>query len=165
MPYGYRQGEEMAIQCLTAKGFDVIDRRDSPEYWKKDIDITAKKGILQQDIEVKWDSKIYNSNAFFFELIADIEQDQQGWAAYTQSDYIFYGDSKSKVFYVFRTKDMQEFIEQHSAEYETRKATDYNKDGTIRKQSLGAIVPIGLFRKAVKVQEIDIEQRLQSSGF
>jgi len=92
-----------------------------------------------------------NTCSFFFELMTDVRLNKVGWATYTQSDYIFYGDSQSKRFYVFKTSEMREYLQAHDAEYETRIATDYNRDGTIRKQSLGAIVPIELFCKSVSV--------------
>lgn len=161
----YKNGEALAIQCLEAKGFQIVDRRDDPEYWKKDIDLTAIRGADVFNIEVKWDGRIWNSNAFFFELMTDIERKKLGWANYTQADYIFYGDSKGRKFYVFKAEDMREYLSQHKGYYEERTASDYRKDGTIKKQSKGAVVPIGLFRKYVSVQEIDIDQRLQDSGF
>lgn len=161
----YKTGEALAIKCLEAKGYQVDDQRNKPEYWEKDIDITAHKDGNSFDIEIKWDGHINYSNAFFFELLTDIEQNKLGWANYTQADYIFYGDSKRKVFYVFSVQDMREYLEKHKGEYDERPAKDYRRDGTIRKQSLGAIVPIGLYRKHYQVQEIDIEQRLQQNGF
>lgn len=161
----YREGEELAIKCLKAKGYTVIDQTQKQEYWKKDVDLTAVKDGESFDIEVKWDGRISNSNAFFFELMTDIEKNKLGWASYTEADYIFYGDSKRKKFYVFKVKDMRDYLEKHRGEYEERKAKDYRQDGTIKKQSLGAVVPIGLFRKGYMIQEIDINQRLQDSIF
>ena len=60
------------MKCLTANGFEIIDRRDDPEYWKKDIDFTTIKDGIEKQIEVKWDSKINRSGALFFELLTDI---------------------------------------------------------------------------------------------
>lgn len=161
----YRFGEELAIKCLCARGFQVIDQRDNPTYWKKDIDITAMKDGVKSNIEIKWDSRIGMSNAYFFELYTDIDQNKLGWANYTQADYIFYGDSRNKCFYVFKSADMRNYLETHRSEYETRMASDYRRDGTVRKRSLGAIVPVGKFNQSVSVQEIDIEQRLNKAGF
>lgn len=159
----FQIGEEYAIQCLEKNGYKVTDRRNDSEYWAMDIDLTATKNEQTSEIEVKWDGRIQQTNTFFFELITDIAQNKQGWAAYTQSDFIFYGDSKRKVFYVFRTADMRQYLKQHTGEYETRIASDYRRDGTVRKQSLGAIIPIRLFCQRVNVQEIDIAQRLGGS--
>ena len=161
----YKSGEELAIKCLLARGFQITDQRNNPEYWIRDIDITATKDGVSSNIEIKWDSRIGISNAYFFELYTDIDKNKLGWANYTQADYIFYGDSRSKCFYVFKSADMRRYLEEHKGEYETRMASDYRRDGTVRKRALGAIVPIGKFEQSVSVQKIDIEQRLNNAGF
>lgn len=157
----YEKGEALAMQCLTANGFQIIDRRDSPDYWKKDIDFTAVKDGEKQEIEVKWDGRMSRSGALFFELLTDIQANKPGWTHYTEADYIFYGDAGKMVFYVFPVSAMRDYLREHRGEYETRIATDYDKrTGRVRKQSLGAIVPLANFRQCVGVQEIDIKQRL-----
>ena len=157
----YEKGEALAMQCLTANGFQIIDRRDSPDYWKKDIDFTAVKDGTSHEIEVKWDSRIGRSGALFFELLTDIQANRPGWANYTEADYIFYGDAGKMVFYVFPVSAMRDYLREHRGEYETRIATDYDRrTGRVRKQSLGAVVPLALFRQRVVVQEIDINKRL-----
>ena len=157
----YEKGEALAMQCLIANGFQIIDRRDSPDYWKKDIDFTAVKDGRRQEIEVKWDSRINRSGALFFELLTDIQANKSGWANYTNADYIFYGDAGRMVFYVFPVASMRDYLREHRGEYETRIATDYDRrTGRVRKQSLGAIVPLTIFRQCVDVQEIDIKKRL-----
>ena len=103
----YQYGEELARKCLEANGFYVIDRRNQPIYWRKDIDLTAIKGNYSADIEVKWDQKISTSGAMFFELLTNIQENQLGWANYTQCDYVFYGDAQKLVFYIFRAEDMR----------------------------------------------------------
>lgn len=132
---------------MKANNFTVIDRRNNKEYWGKDIDITAEKQGFSANIEIKWDTKINKSGAMFLELLTNIQENKLGWANFTEADYIFYGDAQRKVFYIFRVEDMREYLREYKSEYETRVANDYNyHNGLIRKQSLGAIVPIGLFR-------------------
>ena len=98
------------------------------------------------EIEVKWDKCIADTGNMFFELLTNIDTGEKGWAAYTQSDYIWYGDAVNKVFYIFSADDMRDYLLRHKKDYETRKAFDYNyKDGSIYKQSLGAIVPLSSF--------------------
>jgi len=47
---------------------------------------------------------------------------------------------------------MRAYLQTHKAEYETREAKDYNRQtGEVKKISIGAIVPIGLFKRAVRV--------------
>lgn len=157
----FQRGEALAMKCLTANGFEIIDRRNDPEYWKRDIDFTTIKDGIEKQIEVKWDSKINRSGALFFELLTDIQWNRPGWAAYTEADYIFYGDAVQQLFYVFSVGDMRNYLKQHPGEYETRIANDYDRrSGEVRKQSLGAIVPLGRFKQAVPVQVIDIRQRV-----
>lgn len=97
----------------------MIDRRESPEYWKKDIDFSVSKDGKSFDIEVKWDNKINDSGAMFLELITNIQEGRIGWANYTEADFIFYGDAMRQVFYVFRVEDMREYIKTHIGEYRT----------------------------------------------
>ena len=159
----FQRGEDLARKCLEANGFDVIDRTHSPAYWEKDIDFTAIKDGRQFNIEVKWDSKIHNSGAMFLELITDTQNNQRGWANYTEADYIFYGDAKRQIFYIFAAADMRAYLQTHKAEYETREAKDYNRHtGEVKKISMGAIVPIGLFKRAVRVQELSVAERLKN---
>lgn len=162
----YQKGEDFARKCLEVNGFSVIDRRQSPAYWKKDIDLTAIKDGRKEDIEVKWDSRISKSGAMFFELLTNIQANEPGWATYTEADYIFYGDAVKRLFYVFPVPAMREYLKNNLGEYETRIATDFNRrTGEIRKQSLGAIVPLVKFQQAVLVDVIDIEQRLKARTF
>ena len=118
----------------------------NPEYWKKDIDLTAMIDNKIYEVEIKWDKKINKSGAMFLELLTDIEQNKQGWANYTQADFIFYGDAINRLFYVFSVSDMREYLKTHIGEYRTLTAKDINQyTGQVTKLSLGAIVPIESF--------------------
>ena len=124
----------MAKLCLEANNFIVIDRREQPQYWVKDIDFTVSKNGFTADIEIKWDAKINDSGAMFFELLTNIQENQLGWANYTQADYIWYGYAKSQIFYIFKVDDMRQFLKEFKGEYETKVANDYNsRDGSIKK--------------------------------
>ena len=162
----YKLGEKYAYRCLEANGYTVLDRSDQPQYWKKDIDLTAIKGSYAADIEVKWDQCIANTGNMFFELLTNLDTQQNGWANYTQCDFIFYGDAQQLIFYVFSADDMRQFLRTHQEDYETRIANDYNyRDGTIYKQSVGAIVPLSNFMLYYPVQIIDIKDRLKLNQF
>ena len=88
----------------------------------------------------------------FFELLTDIQGNRPGWANYTEADFIFYGDAENLLFYIFPVPAMRNYLREHKGEYETRIATDYDRiTGAIRKQSLGAIVPLVPFCQAVEV--------------
>lgn len=153
----YQRGEEYALKWLEQRGYTVIDRRQEPQYWKKDIDLTAIKDGIKQEIEVKWDSRINKSGALFLELLTDVQRNKQGWASYTQADFIFYGDAINKVFYIFPVDGMRDYLKNHLGEYETRTASDYDyRTGQVRKQSRGAVVPLAKFKQAVQVQEVKL---------
>ena len=95
---------------------------------------------------MKWDSRISTSGAMFLELITNIQENKQGWANYTEADYIFYGDARNKIFYIFSVADMRQYLKTHTGEYRTLVANDYYQNTSIiRKQSLGAIVPLVSF--------------------
>ena len=75
----YQKGEDFARKCLEVNGLSVIDRRQSPAYWKKDIDLTAIKDGRKEEIEVKYtdgttgteeidDSKMFMKLSSFFSL-------------------------------------------------------------------------------------------------
>ena len=132
MIMNYKTGERLAQRCLEANGYYVIDRSNDPKYWVKDIDLTAIKGSYQADIEVKWDQCIAQTGNLFFELLTNTDTKQRGWADYTESNFIFYGDAQRLIFYVFSAEDMRHFLKYHKADYETRVANDYNyRDKTI----------------------------------
>lgn len=98
----------------------------------------------------------------FLELLTDIRQNKQGWANFTQADFIFYGDAVNRVFYIFPVAAMREYLQTHIGEYRTQTASDINQyTGQTTKQSLGAIVPIDDFMAAVKTQVLDINARLK----
>ena len=157
----YKDGEKYCQMCLETRGFTVIDRTQDPEFWIKDIDFTASKDGRSFNIEAKWDYKLPYYGTMFLELMTNVEQNKLGWARYTAADYIWYGDAKNLIFYIFRTEDMRKYLEDHKTEYYLRTAKDFDYYGNIRKTSLGAIVPIGSFKKAVRVQEMDIRSILQ----
>ena len=163
MSQDYKTGEELARKCLEANGYLVIDRRESPEYWRKDIDYTVSRDGISFDIEVKWDYQTHDRGTMFFELLTDIQEMRIGWANYTEADFIFYGDAQGQRFYIFSVEDMRAYIKTHKGEYSIVTADDKNKrTNQIIKQSLGAIVPIEGFRQFYKVQEIDITDRLKN---
>ena len=159
----YKTGEYYAKQCLAYNDFQVIDRTEDNNYWIRDIDFTAIKDNRTFEIEVKYDTRISKSNNLYLELIPDIQKNKLGWAQYTEADIIFYGDANNLIFYVFAVDDMRRFLNEHKEKYETRIATDYNyHDGSIYKQSVGAVVPLPIFKQYVNVQIIDIRERLNS---
>lgn len=46
---------------------------------------------------------------------------------------------------------MREYLELYKNEYEERSAKDYKWNGEVKKISLGAVVPIGLYKKHYEI--------------
>lgn len=154
MPNDGREGEMLAMRCLRANCFSIEDVSNNPDYWKQDIDLLATdQNGKTYKIEVKWDSNIFYSNNFYFEIYANTKTKEQGWACYTQADVIFYGDVIRKLFYVFSVRDMK-----HQMQIEYPKIIKEAQD--IYKVSAGLVIDKDEFLEKYPHQIIDIEERL-----
>lgn len=149
-------GELRAYNYLKSQGYIVEDTTDNSNYWDKDIDFVIYDNKNTYTVEVKWDNVIYKSGNMFIETITDIDQAKEGWFEFCKADYIYYGDSANKLFYIFKTEDLRSFIK--SNYLEERKAPDYNYKGIIKKVSLGILVPIKLFSQQYDVQVVMLDK-------
>lgn len=95
----------------------------------------------------------------FIETITDLDKSKIGWFGFCQAEYIFYGDSKNELFYVFKTSDLRDFVSKNLMQ--ERKAADYSHTGRVKKVSQGMIVPIELFRQNYYVQTIKLGETSQ----
>lgn len=155
MKTNYRLGEFYASQYLKSQGYEVEDTTLNPDFWRKDIDFIARKGNEEITVEVKWDNRISSSGNMFVETITDIDKSKQGWFEFCQADYIFYGDSKNNLFYVFKTNDLRQFMRYN--ETQSRKAPDYNYRKKVNKVSQGELVSIKEFSQQYKVQVVMLD--------
>ena len=94
----YREGEYLASRYLQAQGYAVEDVSLTPKYWKKDVDLIARKDNHELKIEVKWDSRIHHTGNMFIETETDVDLNKAGWFKFCEADYIFYGDEKRSLF-------------------------------------------------------------------
>ena len=143
-------GEENAYKYLVQQGYEVEDVSKNPEYWDQDIDLIATKDDEQMCVEVKWDSRIHQTGNMFIEISSNLEEGKDGWFLFCRADYLFYGDSINRIFYIIKMDDLREYLQQNQTEQ--RNAPDYRYNGTIRKRSRGEIVPIDDFTQKYKVQ-------------
>ena len=129
-------GEYELKLYLRALGIFVEDVSNNKDYWKKDIDL-----LIHNDdesvvsIEVKWDSRIADTGNLFIETITNEDTWQEGWFAYCKADFLFYGDSENKVFYVISLDDLRAVV--NAKNYKTGRAKDWNG-----KPSIGLLVPL-----------------------
>ena len=65
-----KQGESLFKEIMIARGYDVKDVSNNPEYWYKDIDfiITSPTTGETKSFEVKWDSRINQTGNLYLEL-------------------------------------------------------------------------------------------------
>lgn len=151
-PNNGKTGEKLAMQYLQGQGWDVLDVSGNSDFWGKDIDLVCHKDNKTMTVEVKWDGRIADTGNLFIETVTDLDNQKQGWFQFCQADYIYYGDKWNRLFYAFRTEDLQNFIADNTLEQ--RKAADYSYNGNVRKVSQGYIVPIRKFSQSYQVQII-----------
>ncbi len=132
-------GENELKEYLRARNYKVIDVSDNPHYWKKDIDLFAmdQEGQITS-IEVKWDSVISKTGNLFIETMTNSQKQIKGWFTFCEAEYLYYGDSKNKLFYVIEMAQLREYIEANKANLEVRRANENNG----MKTSEGYIIPI-----------------------
>jgi hypothetical protein len=131
-------GEHELKTYLRQHGRKVEDVSDNPDYWKKDIDLIVDD---MHTVEVKWDSKLYDTGNLFIETLSDTNTKAKGWYKFCEADTLAYGDAQNKYFYLFDFAALKEHIEAHKDDYKTVVAADYGKDG-IKKYSEGYLVPL-----------------------
>lgn len=123
----------------------IFDKSDDEQARLLDYDFFYRtySNILEGvRAEVKYDGRIASTNNIFAEYSSKMKKDstlKDGWLKYTKSNYIYYYDALNKVFFVFKTIDLLEYIDKNKKRLKTGIAYDENK---IMK---GYLVPINKF--------------------
>ncbi len=143
-------GEKEAEQLLERLGYTNINSvSNNSDYFFKDIDIKAKDGMRRTlNFEVKWDSKINSTNNLFIETISNKNTKRKGWFYYCEADYLLYGDSVNRAFYLIDFRKLKALVEEKKDKFKVREAYDYFKDGI--KVSEGYLVPLELVTHITK---------------
>lgn len=107
-----KQGERLFQQIMENRKYKVVDVSQNPEYWDKDIDfiLTSSTSGDTKTFEVKWDSKIHNTNNLFLELTNTHSKGGLGWFAFCQADFLAYGDAVNHKFYIIPLLELKEKI-------------------------------------------------------
>ena len=65
-----KQGEQLFQQIMERKGYTVKDVSTNSQYWDKDIDfiVISSTSGLERTFEIKWDSRINNTNNLYLEM-------------------------------------------------------------------------------------------------
>ena len=150
------QGEMAAHDYLVSQGWKVKDLTQCEAFFSKDIDFLIIRGQEQHYIEVKWDNWIHQTGNMFIETTTDLDFNKDGWFKFCRAEFIFYGDARQKLFYVYRLDDLKAYIQEVYDSLQARKAADYNSRGQLRKVSQGLLVSIDDFRQKYPVQVITL---------
>lgn len=149
-------GEKKAYDYLISSGWEVQDLTQCEAFFSKDIDFLIIRGQEQHYIEVKWDNWIHQTGNMFIETTTDLDFNKDGWFKFCRAEFIFYGDARNELFYVYRLDDLKAYIQEVYNSLQARKAPDYNRRGQLRKVSQGLLVSIDDFRQKYPVQVITL---------
>lgn len=107
-----RQGELLFKERMSSLNYSIEDVSGNPDYWHKDIDFiaTSPKSGLTKTFEVKWDSRINNTGNLYLELTNVHSKGGRGWFNFCEADYLAYGDSQAKCFYIIPLSDLKERV-------------------------------------------------------
>lgn len=111
-----KRGEKLFQQIMESRGYEVIDERDNPECWIKDIDftVTSPTSGLTKTFEIKWDARLHRTGNLYLELenIFSKQWNGGGWWPHCQADFLAYGDQQTKTFYIISLLDLRERVEE-----------------------------------------------------
>lgn len=111
-----KRGERLFKQIMESRGYQVIDERNNPEYWVKDIDFTviSPTSGLVKTFEVKWDARLHRTGNLYLELenIFSKQWNGEGWWPHCQADFLAYGDQQANTFYIIPLLDLRKKIEE-----------------------------------------------------
>ena len=164
-------GEWELRRWFRQNGYDVADVSEQPRFQQLDIDMFAKKKDIVEEpvaIEVKWDDKISYTGNLFIEYHTEklnpdgeVIKKDNGWFGMCKADLLYYGDSRNKLFYVFKFQKLRKYIDQNNWRFEKRKAWDdgyytYKTEGNVqyqriylRRTSSGWLVPLAELKENV----------------
>lgn len=97
-----KYGERLFRNTMEQLGYKVEDTTNNPEYYEKDIDfiITSPFSGKVKTFEVKWDDCINRTGNLYLEVENINSKGGRGWYEFCKADFLAYGDSRSRTFYI-----------------------------------------------------------------
>lgn len=119
-------GEGELKEFFRANGFEVVDTSNNPRYFSKDIDLIVTNPATNGTaaIEVKWDSRIADTGNLYIEFANPRSKGGKGWYRFCEADFIYYGDSVNRTFYIIKLSDLREYITLHKSDLTIRGTFD-----------------------------------------
>jgi hypothetical protein len=139
--------EELAAQRIMNAGWNITDVRKDLEYQKIDIDYICSGVDDEWSVDIKTD-RCYRTGNYFFETVANVELDKQGWAYTSAAEYILivYNTGAGYELHVISLKLTSEWL--HGNAWKCRTVTNSTKreNGTVY-HSQGIIVNRSKFQR------------------
>lgn len=137
-----KDGENLFQFIMESRNYQVNNVSNNPSYWDQDIDfiISSPTTGAVKSFEVKWDSVINKSGNLFLEYYAPRSKGCRGWFEFCKADYLVYGDSVNKIFYVIPMPELRERVQQLP-----------QRRGRTAEGAEGLLVSIGQIEDLIKV--------------
>ena len=106
-------GEGELKEFFRANGFKVVDTSHNSKYYSKDIDLIVTNPATNNtvNIEVKWDSRVADTANLYIEIINPRSKGGSGWYNFIEADFVYYGDSINRTFYIIKVDELKAYIE------------------------------------------------------
>lgn len=91
----------------------VVDTQNNKRYQEKDIDIILDDIIF---IEVKFDTKMYNTGNLYCENVSCVEVGSKGWLWKSEADLIYYCEYKPNdlcVCHIFKLDELRNYVNEN----------------------------------------------------
>lgn len=109
-------GEAELKQYYRENGYKVKDVSLDRYYQVRDTDILLYKDNKEIGIEIKWDSRISETNNMYIEYYNEEKYNNSGWVDFCKATYLAYGDSHNQLYYMILMDDLKTFIKNNKNE-------------------------------------------------
>ena len=110
-----RVGEELSLNYLINKGWNVEDVSANEEYFNLDIDFIAEKNGTTVSLDVKTEEAMNRTGNMFIETgITYLDGKYKGgWLRYSKAEYIWHINPVNSMAFAYRLEDMKEYIKKN----------------------------------------------------
>ena len=142
-------GEQIFQYRGRRLGYEVKDLTNDKNYWDKDKDFLVRNPRTNESrfIEVKTDTKLYETGNLYIELENVHSKGGKGWYYFSEADMIAYCDysAPDREIYLFSFEDLRATI--HKREYATAKCGADSKGILVPLRELKEVPSFRILRK------------------
>lgn len=147
-------GEKKVRDLMRARGHEVENLADDPQYWDKDIDMR----VSGQTVEVKTDNVMHRTGNLFieYETLCASGEVHKGWFEITEAQYLFYLDNVNEILHIYDMGELKEYVNQ-KRRYLEKKCLSFASG----KEVWGYLLPYGRITHAtINLKEASAWQKL-----